>query len=513
MVTRIHEYFTQSAQRFPDKYAVVHDGDRLTYSELDHNSNRLACLLQNKGATEPRLIPFFMPKSIDAITCILGILKAGFAYVPIDYNSPKDRFEAILAATGSKVVLVSEEAEAKALLYLEGTDIEVVNVSALANEVESLPVSEALSVDLAYVLFTSGSTGVPKGVMISHQCVTDYIDWCVAEYDLNESDEISNHAPLYFDNSTFDLYTAFKTGATLHLVPERLNAVLPRLIKWLEESRITVFFCVPSVLTMLLKSRRLKSDSFSYLQQVLVAGEVLPPYVIRQWMMLYPNIRFTNMYGPTEITVDCSFHRIVDLPSPECTSIPIGKARPNMELFVRAENGQLSQQSGAKGELLVRGNSVAYGYLADEQKTSLSFIQNPANQYFYDPLYCTGDIVTIDDNLDFHFVGRIDNQIKYMGYRIELGEIESRVQAIETVLEAVVVFSKGTGDGDDFLALLVNLKDNDDLDSLTLELKSRLPSYMVPSVIATTEKDFPRTPNGKYDRKAILMEIEARQSL
>jgi len=505
MITLVHQYFSQSAARFPDKPAICCENESLTFREADEFSNAFARALQAAGAERGQLVPFFMKKSPRSMLSILSILKADCAYVPIDVKSPAQRLTSILLAAEAKVVVVDDESQAQfeKLIPADARPV-LLNISQFAPVDVAAVVSHNLSIDMAYVLFTSGSTGVPKGVMIPHKAIIDYIDWCVETYALTSNDVISNHAPLYFDNSTFDLYCAFKTGATLHLVHDELNAVLPRLVKWLSEREITTFFCVPSVLTLLLRSRRLKPDSFPKLRHVLSAGEVLPRDILAEWMALYPQIQFTNMYGPTEITVDCSYHIVHVPPSKDMLSIPIGKARNNMELFVRLPSGALSQAVGAEGELLVRGTSVAYGYLGDAERTQKAFIQNPNNRFFHDPLYCTGDLVRIDSNADFLFMGRADDQIKFLGYRIELGEIEASLVGIEGVHEGVVVFQRGANGTEGELGALVSLNAGFDQAALRLALQARLPGYMVPTRFAIAEADFPRTPNGKYDRKETL---------
>jgi len=339
--------------------------------------------------------------------------------------------------------------------------------------------------------------------MIPHKAIIDYIDWCVAQYALSSNDVIANHAPLYFDNSTFDLYTAFKTGAELHLVDDAINAIIPSLVKWIRNRGITTFFCVPSVLSMLLRSRRLKDDSFPELRHLICAGEVLPPNVLRIWMEKYPHVQFTNMYGPTEITVDCSYHVFTEPPVENARAVPIGKARSNMELFVRDECGNLSQDPGAHGELLVRGTSVAYGYLGEDKKTQECFIQNPRHDAFSDMLYCTGDLVEIAENGDFMFVGRTDDQIKYLGYRIELGEIEAALTAVHGIDEGVVVFNHAAETSEQAIGALVSSNTGLDPVQIAASLSDFLPPYMIPTIITVTSADFPQTSNGKYDRKAV----------
>jgi len=505
VITLVQQYFSESAKKFPNKIAVSCDEESISYADMEYFSNAFSKKLRKAGVNRGEFIPFFMPKSVNSIKSILSILKADCAYVPVDVNSPAQRLLSIMSSTRAKVVVVDTESKKlfESLVESEKRPL-LINIDDFVADEEVTIESENLSIDLAYVLFTSGSTGVPKGVMIPHKAILDYIDWCVDEYQLTENDVISNHAPLYFDNSTFDLYTAFKTGATLHLVHEQLNAVIPLLVGWLRTRKITTFFCVPSVLTMLLRSRRLKPDSLPDLRYVICAGEVLPTEAVSSWMDIYPHIEFVNMYGPTEITVDCSFYKILDKPEDSNTSIPIGIARRNMEMLVRKENGELSSNIGDQGELLVRGTSVAYGYLGDSEKTDKVFIQNPLHDLFHDPLYCTGDLVKIDDNQQFIFMGRADDQIKYLGYRIELGEIEANLCGLRDVNEAVVVFNKSADGASDEIGALVNMTDSMSLEELQNQLKENLPSYMVPTRIKTYTDDFPRTPNGKYDRKASL---------
>lgn len=508
MITLVQQYFSASAAKFPDKPGVCCEDDSLTFRQVEDFTNAFARELMAAGVQRGQFVPFFMKKSVRSILSILSILKTDCAYVPIDGKSPAQRLQSILATTQARVVIVDNDS---APLFNELVPADkrprVLNISEF-KPVNTAPVEcKNISIDIAYVLFTSGSTGIPKGVMIPHKAIIDYIEWCVETYALTDRDVVSNHAPLYFDNSTFDLYCAFKTGATLHLAHEELNVVLPRLAKWIAEREITTFFCVPSVLTLLLRSKRIKADSFPKLRHVIAAGEVLPRDILAEWMELYPYIQFTNMYGPTEITVDCSYHVISQKPGKDVLSIPIGKARTNMELLVRLENGELSQATGAQGELLVRGTSVAYGYLGDAERTAKAFIQNPLNKVFYDPLYCTGDLVRIDDNGDFLFLGRADDQIKYLGYRIELGEIEASLVGIEGVHEGVVVFNNSSNEAERELGALVSLHNGFDAEALREALTKRLPGYMVPTRIKITTEDFPRTPNGKYDRKQTLKRV------
>jgi len=504
----VQQYFSQSATAFPDKAAINCEQESATYKESDLLTNAIGNHLRQHGLRRGSFVPFFMKKGVNAIHAMLSILKSDCAYVPIDVNSPAARVSAIIAACDAELVIVDSASKShfESLVASDSRPTLFV-IDEFENGDTSTPLYENLSIDIAYVLFTSGSTGTPKGVMIPHKAIIDYIEWCVIEYELRDTDVIANHAPLYFDNSTFDIYTAFWTGAELHLVDENVNAILPSLIKWIANRKITTFFCVPSVLAMLLKSRRLKKDSFPDLRHLICAGEVLHPNVLASWMELFPHVQFTNMYGPTEITVDCSYHVIMNIPDAKCKTIPIGKARPNMELFVRNDAGEMTKDVGSRGELLVRGTSVAYGYLGDRTRTSESFIQNPMHDLFFDPLYRTGDTVEIDDNHNFLFLGRSDQQIKYLGHRIELGEIEAIIVQMNGVNECVVVFNQGeTPDSCEIGSMISAVNEASEREILSA-LPDQLPKYMIPTNVVIVSDDLPRTPNGKYDRKLVKMRL------
>ena len=501
MITLVQQYFSESAQRFPDKVAVACGRESVRFGELDRRTNANARALARRGLARGSFVPIFIKKSVNAIQSILSVLKADCAYVPIDVTTPARRLEDVLAATRARLVIVDGESlERFKELCPRHAELEVVNIDEPPGESDAPLAYRNLSIDVAYVLFTSGSTGTPKGVMISHAMIKDYIEWCVETYALDDRDVIANHAPLYFDNSTFDLYTAFKTGAQLQLVPDELNVIMTRMISWIREREITTFFCVPSVMTILLKSGKLAAGSFPKLRHVIAAGEVLHPDVLRQWMALFPHVQFTNMYGPTEITVDCTFHVVREMPAPDVSAIPIGQPRRNMEVFVRRDDGTLSDEPGAEGEIVVRGGSVSYGYLNDPERTRAAFIQNPRHDLFHDPLYRTGDLARIAEDGAFLFLGRRDQQIKYMGNRIELGEIEAVLLSLEGVVDGVVVFNDSPIAAEKCIGALVCLSNGATKAAVSAALAERLPGYMVPRKI-TVAGEMPRTPNGKSDRK------------
>lgn len=502
MITLVQQWVDASARRFPDKVAVACRDQSISYGALDRATNAFARHLAARGLGRGSFVPIFVPKGINAIKAILSVLKADCAYVPIDVTTPARRLADVLAATGARVVLTDRGSEAKLRELLpDASGLTIVDLDETPAASDAPIEYRNLSIDVAYTLFTSGSTGTPKGVLISHDMILDYIEWCVETYDLSDRDVVANHAPLYFDNSTFDLYTAFKTGASLHLVHDELNVVMTKLVPWLQQREITTFFCVPSVMTILEKSGRLVPGAFPKLRHVIAAGEVLHPDVVRRWMELYPHVRFSNMYGPTEITVDCTFHSIAEVPGPDATAIPIGKPRRNMEVFVRCEDGSLADAPGSEGEIVVRGRSVSYGYLNDPERTRAVFFQNPRHDLFPDRLYATGDLARIAPDGSFLFLGRRDQQIKYMGNRIELGEIEAMLLKASGVVDGVVLFHDAAAAADKCIGALVELQPGATKAAVLAELQERLPGYMVPRKIGVAAA-LPRTPNGKADRRA-----------
>jgi len=502
MITLVQQWFSESARRLPEKVAVACQDQTITYGALECASNARARDLIERGLARGSFVPIFIKKSVNAIHAILSVLKADCAYVPVDVTTPARRLADVLAATRARFVLVDAASAAKLRELLpDASGLTLVNVDEPCTASDAPIACRNLSIDVAYTLFTSGSTGTPKGVMISHDMILDYIEWCVETYGLTEHDVVANHAPLYFDNSTFDLYTAFKTGASLHLVHDEMNLMLTKLVSWLQRREITTFFCVPSVMTILEKSGRLVPGALPKLRHVIAAGEVLHPGVLRRWMELYPHVQFTNMYGPTEITVDCNFHVIREMPSADASVIPIGRPRRNMEVFVRQADGSLADAPGSEGEIVVRGRSVSYGYLNDPERTRAAFFQNPRHDLFPDRLYATGDLARIAPDGAFVFLGRRDQQIKYMGNRIELGEIEAMLLEAPGVVDGVVLFHDAPAAADKCIGALVQLQPGGDKARVLAALQQRLPGYMVPRKIAVAS-DLPRTPNGKADRRA-----------
>ena len=361
---------------------------------------------------------------------------------------------------------------------------------------------DSLETDLAYILYTSGSTGTPKGVMISHRNALTFVNWSFDEFGLQPSDRVSSHAPLHFDLSIFDIFTSIKAGATICLVPEEYSIFPRRLIKFIQDTRLTVWYSVPSILVHMLVHGSMSSFEFPDLRLLLFAGEVFPVKYLRELMRTMPGASFFNLYGPTETNV-CTFYKVEELPDEQIKPVSIGRACGNTEVFALDENLRRIEEPNKQGELYVRGAGVAMGYWGDGQKTEAHFISNFLIKQYQDRMYRTGDLVFLDEGGEYHLVGRKDHMIKSRGYRIELGEIETNLCSHPDVKEAVVVAIPDELITNRLKAFVVPLK-KEAISAMELErfLAARIPGYMVPGEIEFMAS-LPKISTGKVDRKML----------
>jgi amino acid adenylation domain-containing protein len=354
--------------------------------------------------------------------------------------------------------------------------------------------------DPCYVMHTSGSTGVPKGVVIPHQGVIDYIEWAIPCLKVDENDIIGNQAPLYFDNSTLDIYLSWSTGAKLNLIPEGLFAFPVKLIEYMEEKKLTFIFFVPSVLVNVSKMNLLRPDRLPALNKIIFAGEVMPTKHLAYWQENLHERVFVNLYGPTEITVDCTYF-IVDRKFEPHESLPIGFPCHNSGVIILNDNDFLAE-NGGQGELCVRGSSLALGYWNDDEKSNKVFVQNPLQKNYFDRIYRTGDIVYQNERGEIIYVGRKDSQIKHMGNRIELGEIETAAMTIPDIDNCCALYNAVKQE----ITFFYEGKDEISIVEFKRSLKQFLPDYMIPRKILRKDS-LPMNPNGKIDRKALKNEL------
>ena len=516
----LQSWVTQQAEARPDAPAIVMGNDALTYGQLEPSSNRLARVLREAGCQQGDRVCILMPKTPAAIVSMIGILKAGCMHVPIDAATPAARIRLIFDSCENHWILAAgrvsplldelladEQLRSRTSVgWLDpqapsGTNFTPAFSSADLDAAASDALPQQCTADEgSHILFTSGSTGVPKGVVITHSNVTTFVAWALKHYQIDHTDRFSGHTPFHFDLSTFDIFGAITAGAQLHLVPPETAVLPPKLAEFIRESQLTQWFSVPSVLNYLAKFNAVRHNDFPALRRVLWCGEVLPTPALMYWMERLPKVRFSNLYGPTEATIASSYYDVAACPIDPNAAIPIGTACDGEKLLVLDEKLQPLPPREI-GDLYISGTGLSPGYWRDPQKTASAFIPDPLNTDPSARLYRTGDLAWLDENGLVYFVGRADSQIKVRGYRIELGEIETALNSLGRLQECAVVAIPTDNFGGWMIccAYVVRSGDEVSLTALREHLKKTVPSYMFPARWVAYDV-LPKNPNGKIDR-------------
>lgn len=534
MAFLLHQLLSESAVRLPAKEAIRFEGQGLTYSELDAATNQTARALQAAGVRRGDRVGLYVHKSLASIIGVFGIMKAGGVYVPLDPNAPAKRLAFITRNCDVAVMLTSaEKLSSLAEFFAEGTPLthvilidddehdvalpEAVQLVSWADvrHQDDAPVDDGgvIETDLAYILYTSGSTGDPKGVMIAHRTIFTFVNWCYETFGISAEDRMTSHAPLHFDLSTFDIYVTIKAGATLVLIPETLSTFPINLVRLLQNERITVTYLVPSILSLMVNYGRIKNHDLSALRTVLFAGEVFPIKYLRLLVEAVPHADYYNLYGPTETNV-CTYYKVQphDVAPERTQPVPIGIACENMEVFAVDDHGELVTQIGVEGELWARGSCVAQGYWGDAEKTARGFVPNTFQPHYHETAYRTGDIVTLaDDGRNWIYVGRRDHMIKSRGYRIELGEIEAALYNHPAIKELAVVAVPDELMGNRIKAYIVCFQGQTlTLTEIEQHAQAQLPRYMLPESFDFLD-ELPKTSTGKVNRPMLVSNNAATQ--
>lgn len=506
----VTDYLEKTAERFGDKIVVREPAYELSYSGLVTRARNigynLSKILHGKKNSP---VVIFIDKGCDCLASIFGVIYSGNCYVPMDIKTPKDRFDSIIETLGSDIVICNE----KTAQLIENKQLKCCVL--LYEELIQSPDSEEergrtlekirsciIDTDLMYILFTSGSTGVPKGVAITHRSVEDYIRAFNQTVPIDSDDVIGNQVPFFVDMSLKDIYMSIVAGATIVIIPQTYFMSPKKLLRYLDENDVTMLMWVPTAYSIVTRFDGLSHIRPESLKKFLFSGESMPISVFRNWISHYPDAVWVQLYGPTEITGACTSFTI-DRLYEERETIPIGRPFPNTGIILLDENDREigSSTADVPGEICVFGSCLAAGYYNDPVKTAEAFVQNPLVKTHPSLMYRTGDLAKWDGHGNLVFISRKDYQIKHGGRRIELGEIEAAVDSIDEVHSSCCVHDAAT----DTIVLFYEGEMPEK--EIKERLRSKIPPYMIPGKFFCMES-LPALPNGKLDRKTMTAMAE-----
>lgn len=497
MITNILAYLENSATKWADKVAIADDKNSLTFAQWNQYSRNIGTAISqvtDKALRKPVLV--FVDRRLEGLVGFMGVVQSGNFYVPIDCKMPDQRVKLISDVLNPVAAITVTAADEKTLdlINFQGARLKYDEVilteadDALLRDIRL----QMIDTDPVYSIFTSGSTGVPKGVVIAQRGMVDLAEWLVNTFHFTENDALGNQTPFYFDGSVKDICICLKSGATLNVIGKKYFTFPKLIIPFLNDRKITAILWATSAIVLIGNSDILSVNLPEHLRLVTFAGEAMPAKQLKVWMNKLPEVKFVNLYGPTEITVDCTYYE-VNREFGDDEFIPIGNACQNKGILVFNDDNQLVKV-GETGELCVRGTGVALGYYNNKQKTQEVFVQNPLHDLYEDKIYRTGDIVKYNEFGEIEFVSRKDFQIKHKGNRIEMGEIEVAINSIPNITNAACIFDQPN----DKIVLYYTSADNQEMDIINL-VKDKIPVYMFPEVINHL-KVMPYNMNGKIDR-------------
>lgn len=500
MMNSVLCYLEDTVRRFPDKVAITDSEGELTFKQWRNKALCIAKEIRKRDARCSFPVFVYLPKSAMTLISFVGVLYSGNYYTPTDVKFPFEKAKSIINELKPHIIITNYECSKKLIdggisrdlmMFIEDVDMDQDNM-------DSHPyIDTIIDTDLAYVLFTSGSTGVPKGVSITQKGIIDYIDWAKEEFSVTEKEIICNQAPFYFDNSILDIYLCMSTGAHLHIVPEMYYAFPTKLLEYIVAEEINFIFWVPSVLVTIANNRLLERFDCSCLKKILFAGEVMQNKHLNYWRKYSSADIYANLYGPTEITDVCICY-VVNREFSDDEPLPIGTACRNTQVMLLNERNEQIISQEEKGEICVRGTGLSVGYYNNQEKTDQAFVQNPLHNNYRDIIYRTGDLAHYNEFGEIMFDGRKDYQIKHMGYRIELGEIETAISAIETVRNVCCVYD----DADSEIVAICETDEDLTEREIRKALINILPKYMIPTKYYLMD-NLPLNDNGKINRKEL----------
>jgi amino acid adenylation domain-containing protein len=507
----IHQLFEAQVERTPDEIAVIFEGERLTYHELNQRANRLAHYLQRLGVGQDTLVALLAERGISFLISILAVFKAGGAYLPLDPHYPAARLRRLIESSRCSLVLASTACAPTLAHALTEVPSELCprsiffeDLLQVSHSEENLPICNTPR-HLAYVIYTSGSTGMPKGAMVEHRGMLNHVYAKIDALDLAATDTVAQTASQCFDISVWQFLAALVVGGRVQIYPDEVAHDPVQLLSQVEQHQVSILETVPSLLRAMLDAHETDAacgQNLQMLRWLIPTGEALPVDLCRRWLSIYPHVPLLNAYGPTECSDDVTHHPIYEAPDETRSSIPIGKAIANMRVYVLDRHLE-PLPIGVSGELYVGGIGVGRGYLGDERRTAEAFLPDPFGSERGARLYKTGDLARYLPDGNLEFLGRLDHQVKVRGFRIELGEIEAVLNQHPAVRQAVVVDREDVP-GDKRLVAYVVLRQEQraSVNDLQSHVMKHVPTYMIPSAFVLLEV-LPLTPNGKVDRKAL----------
>lgn len=492
-------YFEDSVLKNPDRIAVVDGTLEKNFYDLDRESNRLGCYISN--ITKDKIntvVAVFLPKCYNTILSDLAIMKSGKAYMNLDVKTPVSRIESILdLIRPEKIITNSSFFMYLKDIYDKNNIINIDDINLLVENkdyVISDNYKRLIDTDPLCIINTSGSTGTPKGVVLNHRSFIDFTEWSIETMEYSDNEIIGSLSPVVFDIYSYELCLMMSKSATMVLIPDMYAAFPAKILQLLNERKVSFIFWVPTIMVNIANLGLLEKIKIDSLRLVWFAGEVFPTKQFNIWRRLLPSVMFVNMYGPIEITLDCT-HYIINRELKDDEPIPIGYAMRNTDILLLNEDNQLCAP-GEEGELCVRGTSLAMGYYNNPEKTASAFVQNPLNSSYPELIYRTGDVASINEFGEIVFKGRRDTLVKHSGYRIELGEIEHVVvNTLGLFSNACVLYDYANKS----IVLIYESYEDIDVGKIKQKISLALPRYMIPNCFIRVQ-EMPRNTNGKIDR-------------
>lgn len=507
LMDNILEYLENTAALYGDKTAFIYPGMDISFGVLDRKARILGSMLISGDHILPvrtgEAVAFYMEKNVEALVCMFGTVYANGFYSFIDVRQPSDRAFKVLSLLDPALIITDDENE-EALRAMAGIDImssRIVNINNIMSTISNKAPDDAALQDRRrefydtlplYVNFTSGSTGTPKGVVVGHRSVIDFITVFTDTFGIDSSDTLANQAPFDFDVSVKDIYSGIFTGATVCLIPRPYFTNPTVLMDYICDNDVTTVIWAVSAMCFVSIMNALDYRTPEKLDKIMFSGEIMPVKQLNKWKKYLPSATYVNLYGPTEITCNCTYH-ILDREYEKDELLPIGIPFRNEKVFLLDDNDMIVSDPGIEGEICVAGSCLALGYYKDPEKTAQVFTNNPVNKAFEERIYRTGDLGMYLEDGSLVYTSRKDFQIKHMGHRIELGEIEANVNLVPEIKLSGCIYAKEQGK-----IVLYYVGDITEGD-LIKALKTKLPRYMLPNKVNRLE-EMPFTANGKIDR-------------